>query len=247
MDFGIFLGAFLGFSAGLVLQWLNTFWQRRERRHLYGNLLAVELLKNLHDMNSMLAAMDRTAETGYTIAETSIGRPRLEIMRSIATTADVLLSFSREDQFNLAQMAGHVERLLTEYQDWPDAIGGQRGTLRMRGPDGSEHFAREIATSQLQSTTMFVMEQHIGRLVVTLNDLSGRHLAKSLRPIRTALEPTRRNWKKSKRVNLAARSPEADELPEEMSPEVLVVWTHGRSQYPVTVIELGPLYEAATE
>ena len=223
-----------------------TFWQRRERRILYSRLLAVELLKNLYDMNSMLESVDRTAETGYTVAETSIGRPRAEIIRSITTTADVLLSFSRDDQFSLAQMAGHVERLLTEYHGWPDAIGGERGTLRMRGPDGSIHLAREVATSQLRSTIMFVMEQHIVRLVVTLNDSVEKHIAKSLRPIRTALEPTRRNWTKSRRVNCAARSPEPEKLPKEMSPDALVVWTHGRSEYPVTVIELSPLYEEAT-
>ena len=117
----------------------------------------------------------------------------------------------------------------------------------MRGPDGSECLARDVSTSQLRSTIVFVMQQHIGRLVVTLNDSSERHVAKSLRPMRMALEPTRRNWKKSKRVNCAAQSPEPEKLPKEMSPDALVVWTHGRSKYPVAVIELRPLYEVAAD
>ena len=248
MDVGIFLGAFLGFSAGLLVQWLVTYWRRRERRNLYRNLLAIELLKNLNVMYSMLESIDRTEKAGYAVAETVIGRPRAEIMRSIATTADVLLSFSREDQITLAQMASHVERVLAEYEGWPAAILGERGMLNLVLPDGNARLAREVSTDQLRTTITFAMRYHIGTLVIVLNDLSERHVSeKTLRSTRMALEPTRRNWKKSRRVNCSARSPEPEELPKEMSPEVLVVWTHGRTEYPVTVIELRPLYEGAAD
>ena len=47
MDVGTFFGAFLGFLGGISVDRIATWWQRRDRRRAYGNLIATELARNL--------------------------------------------------------------------------------------------------------------------------------------------------------------------------------------------------------
>lgn len=245
MDVSIFLGALFGFLAGLVIQWLITWWRRHEQGTLYRNLIAVELLHNLEAMWDMLESAERTKQGAFSVAETPIARPRAEVLRSIANASDALLSLTQGERYAIVQLVAHLDRALAEYSSWPEAIGGQRGLIQLQLPDGTKRLAREVATEQLRATLRTVMTNQVGMLVTVINESSEKNLTphRPLQAIWRALEPTRKGWRKDKAIQAAVTAPDVGELADQGNSRPLVVWSRGSSNYDRPFIELKSLAE----
>ncbi len=252
MDVSIFLGALLGaffaFVGGLGLQGLVTWWHRNERRKLYRNLIAIELLHNLSTMEDMVDSLRKTKEEGFRVSETVIDRPRVAILGSIAATGEALLSLSNGEQLAVVEIVGQLNRALAEYADWPDYIGGQRGQIQLRLPDGAVQLARDVVTDQMQETLLSLTRNHIGVLVAVLNNSSEKNLSQDrLRALWRALEPTRKDWPKNQEIRVSVRPPEVEGLTEEQKAGPLVTWVGTTSDYPVSVIALKRIAEEGLE
>jgi hypothetical protein len=244
MDTSVFLGALLGFIAGLGLDVVVTWWRRRERAQAHRRLIAIELLYNLRTMDDIIRTIQETRQTGYAQVKRPIATLRAEVLRSVITAGDALLSLTVPEQTTLMQVLGMLDRASSEYDDWPNAISGDRGLMTLASEDGSVTLGRDVATTQLLDTLYFVMRIGIFSLVMVLNNSADRSLsAGPLRAMRRALQPTRRRWRRAASVQVAVRTPRPGELSEEHRREPLVVWIHEEADYPTAVIELKSIAE----
>ena len=240
MDLSIFVGAFLGFLAGIALDRLTGWWGRRERRTLWRNLILSELVRNLTSMARMDESTRATRAAGYVAARTIINKPRAATLRSVATTSDALLSLPSKEQMNVVELTARLDRLLDEYASWPDSLGGQAGALLLQNSDGSAIPAREVRTRQLLETITDVRLIHMSTLVQIVNSSPSRSLTQPLlRTIRQALQPTRRRWWRRKpRSVTAIETSSLRQIDEKHTRNPLVVWVHDEPNYPAPVIEL---------
>ena len=181
---------------------------------------------------------------GFVVAKTTISKPRVAVLKSIVAAGDALLSLKENEQLAIVEIVGQLDRALQEYEGWPEAIAGARGSLPLSLPDGTVRLARDVSTEQMLDTLWAVMENQIGVLVLVLNNSSEKALSQGrLRALWRALQPIRRDWHRKQQVEVAVRSPEVDELTEQQKSDPLVVWVHGKSQYPRPVIELKHIVE----
>lgn len=240
MDFGIFLGALLGFLSGLSVDRILRIRDRRERGQLWRSTLARELVDNL----AKLAGMDRstraTRDSGYQTKRTAIDKPRGSIFHAVSSSAEALLSLTRVEQINVVELSVRLDRLLHEYDLWPSRIGDEKGTLVSQSAGGQNVLQRDVSTEELLTTIHDLMLVHIMTLVPILNGSREGNLGQPvLRAVREALSPTRSRlpWK-AVHPMFAVETPPIDQLRKEELSKPFVVWEHHQPDFPVPVIEL---------
>lgn len=250
MDVGPFLGALLGFFAGLSVDRVVTWWRRRERSSLYRNLITEEVLYNLPVMEEIRKTAQDTLQTK--IRKRVIEQPRLQVLRSLATASEALLGLTHWEQRYIVENVGRLEYLAgAQATCWDVATGPQADTL-FRGPDGKGRPHWELMTESLIDTASLVAASHVFLLLAVLNEShESRLFEESWRRLRGKFAPTRRRWfRKPMPFNHWSWSSDMGRLmvPTGDDSHLLIVWSHDEPHYPGPIVDIkATLDEVKTE
>lgn len=241
MDLSVFLGALSGFVGGLALDRILNWWAREERRHRFRSLIAHELVRNLTFIARVEDGARKTEESGYNFVEFTSDQPRVEVLKSILTAGEVLMSLSEKEQTNLIEVSAHIDKLNAQYEGWIRVLRGESGQLPIREADGTMVSAKERSTRHLFDTIDVVRGSHMLLLALALALTREAHLIQPvLRQLKAVLRPTVRGWGLWRTVDAvwASPPPADDRHLAEWEGKPVVVWTRGPSTYSGELIEL---------
>ena len=244
MDLSVFLGALLGFVGGLSLDRILNWWGRRERRQRFRSLIAHELVRNLTFIARIEDGARKAGESGYVFVEYTSDRPRGEVLKSILTAGEVLMSLSEKEQTNLIEVSAHIDKLNSQYEGWIGILKGERPQLPIEEADGTTMPPKERSTRQIFDTINLARQSHILLLALALVLTREAHLIQPvLRQLKTVLQPTVRGWGLWRTVDAvwASPAPADDRHLAEWAGKPVVVWTRGPSTYSGELIELGDI------